>query len=55
MPNRKQILAITVLGLVALMLGCKSNANQIGNVARETVIEPKPNPVKPRTISQEDV
>jgi hypothetical protein len=45
--NRKQIIAITVLGIVALMLGCKPNATGIGEVAGD--------PDKPRTISKKDV
>jgi hypothetical protein len=54
MPNRKQIIAITVLGIVALMLGCKPNATGIGNVASDPIkpkpdsAEPKPKPVKPK-------
>jgi len=42
--NRKQIIAITVLGIVALMLGCKPNATGIGEVAgdhRELTLEEK--------------
>ncbi len=42
--NRKQIIAITVLGIAALMLGCKPNATGIGEVAgnhRELTLEEK--------------
>ena len=46
MPNRKQIIAITVLGIAALMLGCKPKPNPV---------KPNPNPVKPRTISRKDI
>ena len=45
--NRKQIIAITVLGITALMLGCKPNAKIEQEVARDPV-EPKPNPVEPK-------
>ena len=37
--NRKQIIAITVLGIAALMLGCK----------------PKPTPAEPKPISEKDI
>ena len=48
MPNRNQIIAITVLGIVALMLGCKPDATGIGEVAGDPTIEPKPDPVEPK-------
>ena len=44
MSNTKQIIAITVLGIAALMLGCKPNATGIGKVAgvhRELTFEEK--------------
>ena len=43
--NRKQIIIIPVLGILAFILGCKPNANQIGNVANPNPVEPKPDPV----------
>ncbi len=45
-PNRNQIIAITVLGILTLMLGCKPNATEIGEIAGDPV---KPNPVKELT------
>ncbi len=50
MPNRNQIIAITVLGIVTLMLGCKPNATGIGEVAGDPTVKPKPNPVKPKPV-----
>ena len=54
MPNRKQIIAITVLGIVALMLGCKPNAKVEQEVAGDPTIEPKPDPIelKPNPIKE---
>ena len=40
--NRKQIIAITVLGIVALLLGCKPDATGIGEVAGDPTVKPKP-------------
>ena len=50
--NWNQIIAITVLGIAALMLGCKPNATGIGEVAGDPIIEPKPNPVKELTLRE---
>ena len=41
--NWNQIIAITVLGILTLMLGCKPNATEIGEIAGDPV---KPEPVK---------
>ncbi len=49
MSNRKQIIAITVLGIVALMLGCKPDATEIGEVAGDPV---KPKPVRELTAEE---
>ena len=43
MPNRKQIIIITVLGILTLMLGCKPKANPV-----------KTQPLTPRTLTLEE-
>ena len=52
MPNRNQIIAITVLGIVALLLGCKPDATEIYEIGGEPF---KPEPIKKLTLEEKVV